>query len=332
MTLKRRSFRRKALLGFQGLLRDIAWKIADWLGPAPKADPQPVSEEDHRHFDEHGWVVLKGAADPAEIDRLRVEIERFRARAGGGRDRQGHGVRIGLLHAVNRCSLNMALNVRVRSFLARAFGGEPVLFGSLTFDVGSEQEPHIDAAFFATEPQHGMAGCWFALEDIHPDSGPLFYVDGSHRWERQWSTEVLAKDAELDALVKKHRQSGKAYDLELSERVYKGYIALLARRLEEKHATLTPALIKKGDVLIWHAWLVHGGSPRLNPALTRRSMVAHFIRADARFWDQHRFFLHGDALDEASRVRFGMRNSRRGRYVKYWEAVTFPGGDGHYKA
>jgi ectoine hydroxylase-related dioxygenase (phytanoyl-CoA dioxygenase family) len=33
----------------------------------------------------------------------------------------------------------------------------------------------------------------------------------------------------------------------------------------------------KGDVLIWHANLIHGGSPRKNMQLSRRAMVCHYF-------------------------------------------------------
>jgi len=34
---------------------------------------------------------------------------------------------------------------------------------------------------------------------------------------------------------------------------------------------------KKGDVLIWHANLIHGGSMRRNLQLSRRALVCHFF-------------------------------------------------------
>jgi len=37
---------------------------------------------------------------------------------------------------------------------------------------------------------------------------------------------------------------------------------------------------KKGDVLIWHANLVHGGAPILEKGLTRKSMVVHYYAKD----------------------------------------------------
>jgi len=37
---------------------------------------------------------------------------------------------------------------------------------------------------------------------------------------------------------------------------------------------------KKGDVLIWHANLFHGGEPHLNKTKTRKSMVLHYFAVD----------------------------------------------------
>ena len=43
-------------------------------------------------------------------------------------------------------------------------------------------------------------------------------------------------------------------------------------------------LIKKGDVLIWHASLVHGGDPIINPELTRKSFVCHYSSQEGYQW------------------------------------------------
>jgi hypothetical protein len=311
--------------------RDLLWKARD-LGAAPVAPGPAPSAAEQDDYRQKGWALLRGAVPEEEIDLLKERIARFRSRAGGGVDEHGNGMRIGLLHAEERQSLRVALNPRARAFLAWAFGGEPVLFGSLTFDIGSEQEAHIDAAFFYTQPDDVMAGCWTALEDIHPESGPLFYIEGSHLWPRQLAADALAEDPGLAARVRAHAASGASHDLALSNQVYLAYIALLHRRIAERGAVKTPALIRKGDIFIWHAWLVHGGLPRADRTRSRRSMVAHFIRHDARFWDQHSFFLHGADLTPARCTRFAYRGSPRGRYIKYHQAVTFPGPDGHFKA
>jgi len=41
-------------------------------------------------------------------------------------------------------------------------------------------------------------------------------------------------------------------------------------------------LAKKGDILIWHADLAHGGAPVSNKALTRQSLIGHFCPLTVR--------------------------------------------------
>jgi len=315
------------------LARDVSWWMADRRESRARAEqPYAVTEEQKRLWRERGWLVLERAIPDDAIERFTDDVARFRRNGRGGRDDHGHGVRIGLLHAERRAALRFALNEAIRGFMRWALDGEPVLFGSLTFDVGSEQEPHMDAAFFYTQPENAMAAAWIALEDVDADSGPLFYVDGSHRFPRLYASEVLERNPELAQRVMEHRKRSKRPDYALSELVYQAYSKRLQERLAEANAVRQPALIKKGDVFVWDGWLVHGGMPRLNRALTRRSMVVHYIRSGCRFWDQHAFFLRGDVLESTPPVNFRFRRSPLGRYIKYHHAVTFDGGNGHFQA
>jgi hypothetical protein len=315
------------------LARDLSWKIADARDDEPVvAGSIEITDEQKAQWNEHGWIILKKSVTDEALEALNAEIDAFRDTGRGGRDELGHGVRVGLLHAENRMSLKVALNPHVQAFLRWVFGGEPALFGSLTFDIGSEQEPHIDAAFFYTQPEHAMAAAWTALDDVHPDSGPLFYVDRSHRLDRLYAAEVLAHDPELARRVKEHRARSRRPDYALSEDVYRAYSKRLQGRLEESGLKPTPAVLEKGDVFVWNGWIIHGGMPRVDRRLTRRSMVVHYIRRDAKFFDQHAFFLRGDILDQTRPMRFRFRDSRRGSYIKYHRAVTFDGSDGHFKA
>ena len=318
---------------FRHLANELRWSVIDTLDRSPAGTPAcAVGDAERVHYEQHGWVVLRKAVPEEDIARLRLAIELFRGRRDQGRDEFGHGVRIGLLHAVEPASLKVALNAHVRRFLAGAFGGDPVLFGSLTFDIGTEQEAHIDAAFFYTRPADTMAGCWTGLEDIHPDSGPLFVISGSHHWPRLSAEEVLNLHPDLKQRVVRHRQSGLSPDIALSNEVYGAYIAEVHARIRARGAVPTPALIGVGDVLIWHGWLIHGGLPRLDRTRTRCSMVAHFIKDSVPFWNQHAYFLHGDDLSAERQSHFTYRRSWRGKLIRYPDAVTFPGGDGHYKA
>jgi hypothetical protein len=46
---------------------------------------------------------------------------------------------------------------------------------------------------------------------------------------------------------------------------------------EERGLKTETFMAKKGDVLIWHADLMHGGVPIQDPRQTRKSLVAHFM-------------------------------------------------------
>ena len=317
------------------LPRDLGMMAGDRMHPIEVgATEWTIPEADKEHWREHGWVILRQSVDLAVIDDLKHQIQEYRQRhkSETTNAKTGEGLRIGLLHTTNRTSREVGFNAQARAFLRWAFESEPVLFGSLTFDIGSEQEAHIDAAFFYTQPETSMAGVWTAFEDIHEDSGPLFYVDKSHTWPRLKAADVLARDPDLAARVAAFRASGATKpDLKLSDEVYKAYIAEVERMTEE-HGGRMLAMLDKGDVFIWHPWLVHGGMPRNNPSFTRRSMVVHYIGSDAKMWDQHDFFLRGDELDHTEPLKFSIRSSRGRPYIWHPGPVNFSMGDGHFAA
>ena len=117
-------------------------------------------------------------------------------------------------------------------------------------------------------PEHvggWYAAAWVALEDIHPDSGPFQYVPGSHRWP------VLQRE-----LVLKH------LDIQIPHRcdwplLTQGAVSqILDDEIRRRGGTIQTYLPKKGDVLIWHAQLVHRGSTPRVPGTPRRSLIVHY--------------------------------------------------------
>ena len=106
-----------------------------------------------------------------------------------------------------------------------------------------------------------------AFEDIHPDSGPLVYYPRSHRLPYIFSKEVGISEEDFQ------REGYTRY-----RDNYEPYI----RNLVEEHG-LTPNYFhaSKGDVLIWHANLIHGGSTRKNLQLSRKALVCHYYAKGA---------------------------------------------------
>ena len=140
---------------------------------------------------------------------------------------------------------------------------EPAPFQSIASHKGTQQEPHSDSIHMTTYPLGYLTAAWIAFEDIHPDSGPLVYYPGSHRLPYVFSREVGISPGEF---------------------VSAGYVAYAAkyepfiRGLLQQHAC-APAYFQagKGDVLLWHANLIHGGAPRRDVTRSRRAMVCHYF-------------------------------------------------------
>jgi hypothetical protein len=135
-------------------------------------------------------------------------------------------------------------------------------FQTLNFPVATQQPTHSDVIHFDTLPTRGlMTAAWVALEDIHPDSGPLIYYPGSHKMGL-WDVDELGIRLETNS-VSANDNTRLIYERRLQETI---------DRLQ-----LQPAygVLKKGESFVWASSLLHGGSKLNNPKLTRRSQVTY---------------------------------------------------------
>ncbi|KCZ84815.1 phytanoyl-CoA dioxygenase (PhyH) family protein [Hyphomonas adhaerens MHS-3] len=150
---------------------------------------------------------------------------------------------------------SVSLDPKLVHVLRELLGTEPVLCQSLNFKWGSGQGMHQDTLYLPPPNERDMIAIWVALEDIHPDSGPLRYMPGSHnipvyRFSNGKIRVIPGEVSGWDDHIAQHTEQ-----MGLQEQV--------------NHA-------KKGDVFIWHAFLLHGGSPIQNWDLTRKSLVCHY--------------------------------------------------------
>jgi len=130
---------------------------------------------------------------------------------------------------------------------------------TLNFMYGSSQDAHQDTAVFHIFPPNYIIGAWIACEDISPDCGPLMYYPGSHR-ERIYKKFNNYPQTNLRTVDAKTIQD------------YQDYVDNLCLKYE-RHVFIA----KKGETLLWHGMLLHGGSEIKNPKLTRRSYVIHYV-------------------------------------------------------
>jgi ectoine hydroxylase-related dioxygenase (phytanoyl-CoA dioxygenase family) len=137
---------------------------------------------------------------------------------------------------------------------------DAVLFQSINFITGSEQHTHSDSVHMTTFPLGGLLGVWIALEDIAEDNGPLHYYPGSHQLPYYLNPD--------------YDNVGNSWMI--GDKSYTAYEAMLAEKIKEQQIQKKIFKAKKGDVLIWHANLMHGGEPHTNKNKTRKSMVLHY--------------------------------------------------------
>lgn len=231
-----------------------------------------------RHWSEKGYVTFPGAVPPQAIDLLNAELERLWE--DGHPELRiesfGEGVRTFAplepryrsvphkvldLHGYSAAAREVVFNPAVQAFLELLFERPPLAFQSLLFTYGTEQDLHQDTAYVVLRSPMEFVGCWIALEDVEPGSGELQYYEGSHR-----IPEFLWFD----------RARAKPYDLEDDSEFLRWVREEPARR----GLPLVRFTPRKGDALLWHADLVHGGSKVEAEGTTRKSFVTHLCPRD----------------------------------------------------
>ncbi|MFC5409200.1 phytanoyl-CoA dioxygenase family protein [Larkinella bovis] len=170
---------------------------------------------------------------------------------------EGQYIKIMEFHNASVAGKKLMLHKAIVSFLEAIFNQKVVAMQSLTFLYGSQQETHQDFPYVVPQVPSHLAAAWIALEDVKPGSGELHYYVGSHKVKKfDWGNGIFFNGES----TKNPTDFGK-------------YLSAECERMGLERRTL---LIKKGDVLIWHAALAHGGEPILDPELTRKSYVCHY--------------------------------------------------------
>ncbi len=307
----------KALLYIIYLLRVTYWRLLNLI-----FENKTKTREDFRldnsfceEFKTNGVLHLKKVFTDDCIEKIVSSVQLSREILEKGRESRGlKSGRIANLHATNREIFNFLNDPVLKQILKKLLSSEPVLWGSLAFNKGSQQPLHSDAPFFYVEPFGSMVGMWIALEDISPDAGPLCYVPQSHN--KVLSVEsVISTNENLKQKVNAFRELNvsasprKYWDLsfEVSEEYSK---------VRQQLAGAVEVCPKKGDVFFWHQWLVHGGSKINNETLSRNSIVSHWVGKDAIPFDQHNFFLNYGKLNEKFKQKLPVNRIRNCLHVR----------------
>ncbi len=170
------------------------------------------------------------------------------------------GYRLCDLHFACHPALLFCLNRSLFEYVELIFGQPAVVIQSLYFEYGSHQLLHRDPIVVGVSPPSHLIAAWIPLEDIHPASGPLNVIPGSHRvpyyefspGQIMYDPDECGDD-ELSAGLRWYRQ-----------------------RFDESNLKPEPYLPKRGEVLLWHHSLFHFGSQQTDLERTHKSLVVHF--------------------------------------------------------
>lgn len=106
---------------------------------------------------------------------------------------------------------------------------------------------HQDWAYWQCIAECQTVTCWIALDDVHPDSGPMDYLEGSHKLGLFPLPKIISGDDEQFPILPP--------DLNLRK---------------------VPVLVKAGQVAFHHGLTLHG-SGKNTGATPRRALVSHVM-------------------------------------------------------
>lgn len=212
-------------------------------------------------WSKNGYMILDRWLSEEECDGINSEIGRLLGERlidfSNGRKLMFANKRSRLIKEIADCS-------ELKKILGFILDKEVVAFQTINFLEGSQQRAHSDSIHMTTYPLGYLIAVWIALEDVGPDNGPLFYYPGSHK---------------LPYLLNGDFNKGGTF-LTLGNKDYVSYEDALEDLVKQNGFPREEFHAKKGDVLIWHANLVHGGAPINRKGLTRKSMVVHYYARD----------------------------------------------------
>ncbi len=224
-------------------------------------DFDSATQKEILEFPEKGFIILRGFFKD-NSDEINEEVEELLSKGSVKFDKVNK-----IMFAIHKSKLLLSIgqNPELNKILEFLMGKDITLFSSINFMQGSGQRAHSDEFHMTTYPHANIIAAWIALEDVDEDNGTLFYYPGSHKLPY-----IMNKDFGNEGT--KYLLGPKDYD---------AYEDKIAEVIEEQNIKYETFHAKKGDVLIWHANLLHGGLPVKKPNSTRRSMVFHYYANDA---------------------------------------------------
>lgn len=212
------------------------------------------------NWSDNGFVVLPKMFE-AEAENINAEVEKL-LEIKEVKWKYGNKIMFAIQKSAFLTSIG--LNSQLKEIMQMLLGRKIELFQSINFLTGSEQRTHSDFVHMSTFPKGNLIAVWIALEDMCEDNGPLHYYPGSHKLPC-----ILNAD-----------YGNEGNNFMVGDKTYDKYEDVVEKVIKNNNLKKEKFIAKKGDVLIWHSNLLHGGEAVNNPKLTRKSMVFHYYAHD----------------------------------------------------
>jgi phytanoyl-CoA hydroxylase len=267
-----------------------------------------------QELEANGYVVIRECIARSNCDDLLSQINAFKARNQDIISRNAD--EFGNLYRV--VNLHLAVDALADSFVSidaaletcdGFFSVETSLYTSLYYERGSEQALHRDSPYFCTRPANKYLGVWLALDDVNDDNGPLRVVPRSHLLP-DIDVEKLGREifGDLNKISSASMEGWNRYQSEVQKQCDKqGLVALNVH-------------VSKGDVIIWHPLMFHGGAPHVVKQRSRCSFVMHVTPVGVPVYHMDVFFNPCRRVSETASWRYA---SWRGRKIAQFDKIDF---------
>ncbi len=170
---------------------------------------------------------------------------------------------------------------RTLEMLDALFGSPATLYTSLTFEIGSGQNPHRDTPYFWTGPAYNYFGLWTALEPTDSQNGALKVVPRSH---------LIAESMDRRREIGNAERNGNGRLASDSPRLWNKYQEDVNEQAAKMNLRATEVHVDRGDAIIWHPQLLHGGAEALDKNRSRLSIAMHVTPKNVTVFQQNIFF------------------------------------------
>jgi len=217
-------------------------------------------DEMSKFWQQNGYLILKNLIDHDLIDEYCsdwIQHNRINNERPGGYPGPCPHIHVDSL-------LRIATHQSIRKTIKYLIGEEMGVHLCLTGWRSTERNWHQDGYLNPDENRDHYIATWVALDDIDADSGPFEFIPGSHKLPRITMENTINKlpPEERNEFWPKH-----------SER----FLTPLFETLRSTHNLESKRfLAKKGDVLFWHARLMHRGSAPNNTEIDRKTAILHY--------------------------------------------------------